>query len=125
VLLKIKPLVDGDGRMSIALETEVSMIDQSQVVDGIPGLLTNRIQSHFDLERSETIALSGLIKKEWGKSRSGLPALSNIPILGLLFSSEDYRENRTELVVFVTPKVVPVRGLGQQPVLPEGWDERY
>ncbi|HEX4924016.1 MAG TPA: hypothetical protein VFV50_08015 [Bdellovibrionales bacterium] len=123
VLLKIKPVVDRDGRMSIALETEVSMIDSSQVVDGLPGLLTNRIQSHFDLERPETIALSGLIKNEWGRARSGLPGLAKVPILGQLFASEDYRENRTELIVFVSPRVIPVKGIGERPQLPEGWDD--
>ncbi|MEQ1877409.1 MAG: pilus assembly protein [Bdellovibrionia bacterium] len=122
VLLQIRPLVDFEGHMSIALQTEVSMIDTSQVVDGIPGLLTNRIESHFDLERSETIALSGLIKKEWGKSRTGLPGLASLPVLGLLFSSEDYRENRTELVVFVTPRVVPVKGVNQSIDMPEEWN---
>lgn len=125
VLLKIKPQVDLEGRMSIALETEVSMIDTSQVVDGIPGLLTNRIESHFDLERTETIALSGLIKKEWGKSQTGLPGLTSLPVLGRLFSSEDYRENRTELVVFVTPRVVPVKGIGQQTQMPESWNDTH
>lgn len=123
VLLKIKPVVDRYGRMSIGLETEVSMIDTSQTVDGLPGLLTNRIQSHFDLERSETIALSGLIKNEWGRARSGLPGLSGLPVLGQLFSSEDYRENRTELVVFVSPKVVAVKGIEQTPRLPESWND--
>ncbi len=112
VLLKIKPLADHSGRMSIALETEVSTIDPSHVVDGVPGLLTNRIESHFDLKESKTIALSGLIRHESGYSSSGLPGLSSIPILGSLFSSRDFRENKTELVVFVTPEVVNVDAEG-------------
>ncbi len=106
IVLKIKPRADFSGRMSIGIETEVSMIDSSQTVDGIPGLLTNRIESHFDLPSSKTIALSGLIKKEWGESASGLPGLTRLPILGSLFSSRDYRDHLTELVIFVTPEVV-------------------
>lgn len=105
VLLKIKPKADFSGRMSIGIETEVSMLDATHKVDGIPGFLTNRIETHFDLASSRTIVLSGLIKKEWDEASSGLPGLSQIPILGALFSSRDYHDNRTELVVFVTPEI--------------------
>jgi pilus assembly protein CpaC len=106
VALKIQPNVDLAGNMSVALETEVSMIDPTQAVDGIPGLLTNRIQTHFDLKHSQTIALSGLIKKEWAQTREGLPWLTRIPVLGALFSSQEYQDNKTELVIFVTPEVM-------------------
>jgi pilus assembly protein CpaC len=105
IILKIKPRADHFGRMSIFVHTEVSMVDTSQSVDGVPGLLINRLQSHFDLEKSQTIALSGLIKNDWGFVRSGLPGLVRIPILGKLFGSEEYRNNKTELVVFVTPEI--------------------
>jgi pilus assembly protein CpaC len=106
ILLRVKPLADAGGRMSISIETEISSIDPDRTVDGIPGLFTNRLQSHFDLSEPKTIALSGLIKKETGEASNGLPGLSRIPILGALFSSKDYRENRTELVIFVRPEVI-------------------
>lgn len=111
IMLTVQPKADFQGRMSIAIKTEVSTIDESQTVDGIPGLQTNRIESHFDLEESRTIALSGLIKNEWGKAYQGLPWLSRIPILGRLFSSEGFRNQQTELVLFVTPQVVSGRQL--------------
>lgn len=106
VVLKVQPKADASGRMSIALETEVSTVDNSRTVDGIPGLLTNRISSHFDLSRSRTIVLSGLIKNEDSKSAEGLPGLGRIPILGALFSSRDFKENRTELVILVRPTIM-------------------
>lgn len=106
ILLKINPKADVSGRMSLKIETEVSTIDQSQTVDGIPGFLTNRIVTHFDLKESRTIALSGLLKNEQGHSSEGLPLLSKIPILGLLFSSKNYSDRQTELVILVTPKVL-------------------
>lgn len=106
VLLKVKPLADRTGRMSIALDTEVSTIDPSHIVDGIPGLLTHRISSHFDLRKPQTIALSGLIKKNEGSSSIGVPGLSQIPIIGSLFSSKDFLSNQTELIIFVRPSIV-------------------
>jgi pilus assembly protein CpaC len=66
--LKIKPIIDSVGQMSLQIDSEVSTLDQSTTVDGIPGLQTNKVSSTFDLIRSRTIALSGLIKNEQGQS---------------------------------------------------------
>lgn len=106
ILLKVRPVADSSGQMSLALETEISSLDMSQVVDGIPGLKTNKVNSHFDLVKSKTIALSGLLREEEGQGSEGLPFLQRIPILGYLFSSKDYRESRSELVIFVKPTIV-------------------
>ncbi len=107
ITLKVKPTVDSLGRMSIAMETEVSSLDPSRAVEGIPAMLNHRVQTHFDLLNSQTIVLSGLIKNEEANSSDGLPGLSSIPILGSLFSSKNFRENRTELVILVHPEVLP------------------
>ncbi len=111
ILLNVKPKADRGGRMSIEISTEVSTIDTSQTIDGIPGFLTNRIDTHFDLSQSQTIVLSGLLKNEEGNSKEGLPFLTRIPILGALFSSQEYRNQETELVIMVTPKVLNTNGL--------------
>ncbi len=92
--------------MSVELETNVSSIDKSKTVEGVPALHTHKLISHFDLAESKTIALSGLIKNESGESSEGLPYLAQLPILGSLFSSKDFLENRTELVILVTPKLM-------------------
>lgn len=110
ILMKLKPTADFSGRMSISIETEISSIDSDRSVEGVPALYTNKLESHFDLSKSKTIALSGLIKHEQGESQSGLPGLSRIPILGALFSSSDFRDNRTELVIFVKPEIVNEEG---------------
>ena len=106
IVLKVQPRADLSGKMSIALESEVSSLDDAHAVDGVPGILTNKIQSTFDLSETRTIALSGLIKSEQSHKSQGLPGLSHIPILGDLFASKDFQENRTELVVFVRPEIV-------------------
>lgn len=106
ILLKIKPVADSSGRMSIQLETEISSIDPSQTVDGVPGLKINRMQSHFDLEKSRTISLSGLIKNNFGTSDNSVPFLNKLPILGELFKSHSFINNQTDLIIFVTPEVI-------------------
>ncbi|MCC6137555.1 MAG: type II and III secretion system protein [Bdellovibrionaceae bacterium] len=106
IIMKIKPLVDFKGNIDVMIECEVSMIDGSTVVDGAPGLLINKITSHFNLQESRTIALSGLIKEQWAKGRVGLPGIKDIPIFGNLFSSQNYLNHRSELMFFVTPKIL-------------------
>lgn len=106
VVLKITPKADRAGRIQLAIQSEVSLIDSSQTVEGVPGLLSNRLKSHLDLMAGQTVALSGLIQKDWGSTRAGLPALLRIPVLGHLFGSHDYRERRSELVILVTPTLV-------------------
>ncbi len=104
--LKIKPQVDSLGQISLEIESEISSIDMSRSIDGIPALHSHKVSSHFDLLKSQTIVLSGLIKNETGTSSEGLPFLSQIPVLGRLFSSKNYLANKTELVIFVTPKLL-------------------
>jgi pilus assembly protein CpaC len=106
ILLRVKPRADAAGRLSISLETEISTLDKSTAVDGIPGILTNRVSSHFDLSKPQTIALSGLLKNEDGNSTEGVPLLSRLPVIGALFSSKDFRENRSELIIFVRPSIL-------------------
>ena len=125
VILDINPKADLDDGISTKLTTEVSLLDEVHKIDGIPGLFTNRIETYFDLRGSKTIALSGLIKSELGRSQTGTPLLGEIPILGALFRSQDYKDNRTELIVFVTPRVISPEApppIPASPALSNEWD---
>ncbi len=108
ISLKFKPRADSSGRMSISLESEVSSIDTSLMVDGVPAIKNHRVSSHFDLVKSELVALSGLIKDEQGQHSEGLPGLAKLPVLGPLFGSQNFLNNKTELVIFVRPSVLKV-----------------
>ncbi len=109
IVLKVKPLADNLGQMSVQIDTDVSSIDPARTVDGIPAIITHHVSSYFDLRSARTIALSGLIKNEESQSSEGMPWLSRLPILGALFSSKDFRENRTELVIFVRPEIIDLQ----------------
>ncbi len=106
ILLKVRPKADSSGKISLSIDTEVSTLDPATKVDDVPGILTNHVSSHFDLNRPQTIALSGLLKNEESKGHQGLPFLSRLPILGPLFSSQDFIDNKSELIVFVRPTVL-------------------
>lgn len=121
VILKIKPLADASGSISLDIETEISVIDKSNAIEGIPALLTNRVHSHFDLAGRKTIALSGLLRNDWNLNYKGVAGLASIPLLGALFRMQSFKENRIELVVFVTPEVVPPEADGDPIEMPQHW----
>lgn len=105
IFLKFNPLADASGRMSLGLQSEVSYLDPSLKVDDVPALKTNRLTSYFDLEKSRIIILSGLLKEQNGISAEQLPFLSKISLLGKLFQSENYLQNKSELIILVKPSM--------------------
>lgn len=123
VILNVKPTADYQGAISLELETEISLLDMANAVDGIPAVKKNRVKSHFDLTGRKTVALSGLIRQEMGDSREGLPFLARIPVLGSLFSSRKFLNHETELVVFVTPEIYEAKA-DEVIQMPEGWTAR-
>lgn len=105
ISLHVQPRADRLGRLKFQLSTEISSLDEANKVDTVPGVLTNRIDTQFNLKGTQTVVLSGLIKREESKALSGVALLNSIPILGRLFESQDFKQNLTELLVFVTPEV--------------------
>jgi len=103
--LIVKPTVDSNNNVHAYVETILSDIDFSNAVGGIPGLLTRKTTADVILGSGETLVMSGLINQSASKSITGLKFLSEIPILGALFRSEEFRDNKSELVIFVTPQV--------------------
>lgn len=122
VILNISPTADGENRISSKLITEVSLLDEAHTVDGIPGILTNRIETHFNVTGDKTIALSGLIKNELGRGENGPALLGEIPIIGDLFKSHDYKQSKTELLVLVTPRVITP---DENKKLPQFWKKDF
>ena len=106
ISLKVTPRADKSGVIAAEIETEVSSLDQSVTVLGVPGLLTRRTKTEMNVHEAETIVISGLMNANSGKDVEKLPLLGDIPILGHLFKSTNFRNERTELVVFVTPRII-------------------
>lgn len=121
MILKVKPLADASGAISLDIETEVSIIDSANAIDGIPAMKTNRVHSHFDLTGRKTVALSGLLRDDMNLGHDGVAGLASLPIIGALFRSRSYQQQKSELVIFVTPEVVLPDGDGDPVRLPAGW----
>lgn len=106
VRLDIKPIADGAGNISGSILTEVSSIDRSIAVQGIPGLLIRRTDTEFNVRDGETIVLSGLVSREASRASDGLPGLRNAPVVGRAFRADNDTDKEQEVIVFVTPRVV-------------------
>lgn len=105
IKLSVNPVVDVNNNVRAAVSTELSSIDNSVAIDGVPGLLTRTSSADVILRSGETLVMSGLLNQEVSKTTSGLKLLMDIPIIGELFKSDTFRDNKSELVIFVTPTV--------------------
>jgi pilus assembly protein CpaC len=103
IILQIAPTVDPEGIIHTRIRSEVSMVDQANAVDGIPGILTRRIDTHLSLKLGQTIVLSGLVHSDDAERITKIPFLGNIPILGEIFKSRSFQKRETEMVVFLSP----------------------
>jgi len=113
ILLEVNPVGNNDGVVTMRVRTEVSQPDPTLgiVPPGggglIPGFSRRQTATEVVVGRGGTVALGGLIQNNITQTISRVPILSNIPILGALFRSKQFQRNQTELVIFVTPRVLP------------------
>ncbi len=114
--VKFVPTVLDSGRINLNLNVLVSELSNANAVGVIPdgsttALVTPSItkrsaNSTIELGDGQTIAIAGLLSNTVRESMDELPGLGEIPVLGQLFSSQEYRNGETELVILVTPRLV-------------------
>jgi pilus assembly protein CpaC len=105
IRLSIKPVADDQGNIMASIKTEVSSIDASVSVQGIPGFLTRQSESEINVKNGQTIVMSGLVNTEMSNDATRVPGISNVPVLGRLFRSDNFKSGRTDLVILVTPTI--------------------
>lgn len=104
VRLKFLPTVLANGRINLKVEPEVS-----EPVDGDASSLSfisRKASTTVQLNDGQSFAIAGLIKNNITQTVKRVPLLGEIPILGALFRSSDFQENKTELMFVVTPRLV-------------------
>jgi len=106
IILKIHPTMAEGGKIRTQVNAEVSTVDHGSGTSEVPGFLTRRVSSLFSTPPGETVMLSGLVKSDMAKDIAKVPLLGQIPVIGELFKSRSFREDRTELAIFITPVVV-------------------
>ncbi len=105
--LKLKVTHTTAERVRVEIFTEVSHLDPSLTQDKIPGIQANRMKTEVDARYGVPLLLSGLLQQGTRDTARGLPFLRSIPVLGLLFGSDDYLNERSELVAILLPSSAP------------------
>ena len=115
VSLKFLPTVLGDGRINLKVAPEVSEINAQGIaitatnVAGtaiLPSFNTRRASTTVQLMDGQSFAIGGLIKNNITANLTAFPFLGEVPVLGALFRSTSYQNNRSELVFVITPRLV-------------------
>lgn len=106
VKFDIAPVTGSNGVIAAKIATEISAIDFEVQVNNIPGLTKRRAETEVNLRENETLVIAGLLSEETSRNVDRVPALGDLPVLGRLFRSRLFRDRQTELVVFVTPRLV-------------------
>jgi pilus assembly protein CpaC len=108
IILKVEPQANDTGLIRTKVGVEVSSVDKGIQVLGIPGFATRKTNTEMNVQTGETMVIAGLFSAEDAKTVVKVPGLGQIPILGELFKSRQFRRGESELVVLVTPQIIKV-----------------
>jgi pilus assembly protein CpaC len=110
VRLIFTPEVTNTGGIRLTIEPEVSSLDFANALSfegfRIPSVLTRRARTEVELREGEHLAIAGLLDNTRTENITKIPLLGDIPILGTFFRSKDAQQNRSELLVLVTPHII-------------------
>jgi type IV pilus assembly protein PilQ len=104
--LSITPWTGGNGEITSRVTCEVSNIVDINPETGIPRLSTRRAEANVRARDGETIIIGGLTQRQTERVERKIPILGDLPLIGGLFRSKSSRSIETELVIFLTPRVI-------------------
>lgn len=109
ITLKVKPLINPDGLVVMDIYQDIGQRGTDVIIDGNPVPQVNERQASATVavKDRDTIILGGFISNTKSKSKTGVPYLQDIPLLGNLFRSTSDSQTRVELVVLLRPTVLP------------------
>ncbi len=108
VILSVRPRINSEGVVSLMISQEVSRLASTgvQVLNNNPLIQQRKIASRVNVRSGQTVVLGGLIQDNDVRNEEKVPLLGDIPILGELFKSTNDTTARTELLIFITPRVI-------------------
>jgi len=107
--LEITPhVIDGEN-LKMKVVVKKNEIDTSLNVLGNPGILKKETSTNLIVKNGETIVISGLTKQTRQEGESGLPGLKDVTVLGWLFKSQSKSDVMEEVLIFITPTILPIR----------------
>ena len=108
--MNVTPHITPDGSISMVLEIKKEELDPTvPSIDGVPGTDKKEANTKVIIKDGETVVIGGMYKINTNEAKSGVPWLMNIPIFGWLFKGEKTDITTTELLIFITPRILEKR----------------
>lgn len=102
--LTVTPQITPDDR--VILDLDVSKDNVGEVFNGIPTINTRNVQTQVLVDNGDTVVLGGIYEQVWYDEVDKVPFLGDIPVLGYLFKTTRKKDDKAELLIFVTPKIL-------------------
>ncbi|MBU2063930.1 MAG: hypothetical protein KKF93_06005, partial [Candidatus Omnitrophica bacterium] len=108
ILMEVTPTINNNGYVTLKIHPEIS--DKKEEIDfqgaSVPVLTTQTAEATVMIKDGETLAIGGLIKHKKVTTKTKIPFLGDIPILGLLFTHKSEEIAKTDLLIFITPHII-------------------
>lgn len=108
--LKVTPQILPRNKVLLQLQVNQDR-PSSRIVLGVPAINTRQISTNVLISNGQTIVLGGIFESNHEQSEHRLPFFGKIPLVGWLFKQQNVTKNKRELLIFVTPRIVPEMGL--------------
>jgi type IV pilus assembly protein PilQ len=102
--LAVTPRITPDDR--IIMDLEVKKDSVGQIFSGIPSVDTKKVNTQVLVDNGDTIVLGGIFEQTTRTTVDKVPLLGDLPVVGYLFKRTVKQDDKTELLIFVTPKIV-------------------
>ena len=107
LILKATPHITADGSILLNIEINKSEPDWSNAnYLGEPAIIKKEAKTEILVKSGDTVVIGGVYTNKTSYTKRGVPGISKVPVLGWLFKSEDHRVERSELLIFLTPKIM-------------------
>lgn len=104
--LEVTPQITPDDRIIMDLKVNKDSPDFANITAGVPPIKTQAVETNVLVDNGETIVLGGVYEQTKAKNTQRVPFFGDLPLLGFLFRSNFEQNNKSELLIFVTPKLL-------------------
>jgi type IV pilus assembly protein PilQ len=104
--LEVTPHITPDDRVIMDLQVNKDNPDFTQSVQGVPPVDTRSVETSVLVDNGETVVLGGVYERDQSYQKEQVPWLGDVPVFGRLFKNEQRQDNNSELLIFVTPRIL-------------------
>jgi type II secretory pathway component GspD/PulD (secretin) len=106
IQMRVTPHVNSDNTISLDLHPEISELSSQATVQGGVIINTSEADTRVIVQDGETAIIGGLIRDNQSETKTGIPVLQDIPLVGWLFRNSNISDDKREMIIFVTPRLI-------------------